>query len=670
MRGRRAERRRPRALLWIAVALLAARPAPAGLSAEALFVSVGIPSVSVSPDGKWAVAHAVSGALHALLLQKLETGSVTPVLTSDQPIRDLWWLGRDTLLLTTWSGWGVVGRIRDDEIGVRLEETPFTALGSLVSPLPLEDDTLIWEVDLGGRNTVHRISPQELVDSKLVIHRRRRSSPLTAEIGTTLASIDGSALRWVVDRQGRPRAALALRSDVYRVLFRPSPAGRLREVHRFEDLEGEDAIFPLHVSEDGRELMVAAYGDGDTRGIYRFDPGTGATGELVFRREDVDIIDALFDPIHGQLIAAIYEDGGERRYHYLDAPTDAQLSALSTRDSSDSLRVVSRSADRRVYIVGVFGPRNPGTYYFRDENRDLIVPVARVATQLDETDLAPVSTLHATSADGTRVEAFLTLPPSRGEPAPLVVHPHGGPIGVRDNKDYNPLVQYLASWGYAVLQVNYRGSAGYGRNFRDAGRKEWARGIEDDIDAAVEFVVRRPEIDAERLCIVGGSYGGFSALASVVRHEGRYRCAVTINGVTDIPLMFDTSDFADDERSLERFAENVGDVETQRDQLIERSPAYHVDRIQTPVFVIHGTEDRRVDPDHSHRLLLMLETLGKEHESFELEGAGHGFDAWEWVVVSRSLRRYLAKHLFPSRPFVPDPEGGEAPHLELPGVQR
>ena len=114
----------------------------------------------------------------------------------------------------------------------------------------------------------------------------------------------------------------------------------------------------------------------------------------------------------------------------------------------------------------------------------------------------------------------------------------------------------------------------------------------------------------------------------------------------------------------------MGDLETQRAQLVERSPAYHVERIRTPVLVIYGTDDRRVDPDHSHRLLLMLETLGKEHESLELEGAGHGFDSWEWVVVARSLRRYLAQHLFPSRPFVPDPEGGAAPYFELPGVQR
>jgi dipeptidyl aminopeptidase/acylaminoacyl peptidase len=301
-------------------------------------------------------------------------------------------------------------------------------------------------------------------------------------------------------------------------------------------------------------------------------------------------------------------------------------------------------------------------------------PIGDVAQGLDRSKLVDVETIEVESEDGTRVEAFLALPNDRRESGvPLIVMPHGGPIGVRDNKDYNPLVQYFASWGFAFLQVNYRGSSGYGRRFEEAGKKQWAQGIEDDIDAAVEYAMARTEIDGTRICIVGGSYGGFSALASVIRHKTRYRCAVSLNGVTDIPFSFQGEDCSDAEGCLEEFAKIVGDPATERDKLIEISPAYHVDEIDTPIFVIYGTDDRRVDPDHSHRLLLMMETFGKEFESLEVKGAGHSPTKKEWELVSIALRRFLTRHLFPSTEFVGDPTPGasDSPsYRKLPSVTR
>ena len=213
----------------------------------------------------------------------------------------------------------------------------------------------------------------------------------------------------------------------------------------------------------------------------------------------------------------------------------------------------------------------------------------------------------------------------------MVVMPHGGPHDVRDRRQYDPFVQYLASWGFAVLQPNFRGSTGYGLEFQEAIKKEWARGIEDDIDAAVEHAMSMPEIDGDRLCIIGTSYGGFSALASVVRHKDRYRCAISINGASDIPLLYDSSDMGDSKRVMEFYEEYVGDLETEREKLVAVSPAYAVAGIEAPVFMIYGTEDRRVDPDHSHRMLLMLETYGKEHDSLAIEKMRHSPRRLEWI---------------------------------------
>jgi dipeptidyl aminopeptidase/acylaminoacyl peptidase len=237
---------------------------------------------------------------------------------------------------------------------------------------------------------------------------------------------------------------------------------------------------------------------------------------------------------------------------------------------------------------------------------------------------------------------------------------------VQDTRHYDPVVQYLASWGFAVLQVNYRGSSGYGVAFLESGKREWAQGIEDDIDAAVETVLARPEIDGTRICIAGGSYGGFSAVASLQRHPDRYRCGASLNGVSDLLLHLEQGECAERESCREALEEIIGDPEAERGRLIALSPAYHVRDISAPLLVAHGTRDWRVHPDQSHRLILMLETFGKPHETFEIVGAGHFLDSREWVGYLRTLRRFLTQHLLPGTPFRPDPIPEQGPAWIVP----
>lgn len=161
---------------------------------------------------------------------------------------------------------------------------------------------------------------------------------------------------------------------------------------------------------------------------------------------------------------------------------------------------------------------------------------------------------------------------------------------------FDPLVQYLAAGGLAVLQVNYRGSAGRGRTFLDAGKRAWGKGIEEDLEAAIEEVSRRGWVDGGRICVAGGSYGGYSALMSVIRHPGRYRCAASINGPTDLPFLYHSSRFlhgTDEGRTY--FRDFVGDPEEGYDELLTISPAYRAAEIQVPVLLVHATDDERVE---------------------------------------------------------------------------
>jgi len=299
-------------------------------------------------------------------------------------------------------------------------------------------------------------------------------------------------------------------------------------------------------------------------GLFEADM-EGAIQGVVFVQDGVDVSNVLIDRIDGELIAAVYYEGGERRFHYFDSYAGRQLEPLREAFPKEEVHVVSANLDHSILVFMVSGPNDPGTYYLLNTSTSETTRIAETVTGVRDRGLVDVETIEVRSKDGTRIEAFLAVPPERGpEGAPLVVRPHGGPIGVRDTKDYDELVQYLASWGFATLQVNYRGSSGYGRAFEEGGKRQWAKGIEDDIDAAVEHVLSRPEIDSSRVCIVGGSYGGFSAVTSIVRHKDRYRCAATLNGVSDIPLVFEESECAESEICAAYWKEHIGDLETSR----------------------------------------------------------------------------------------------------------
>ena len=238
------------------------------------------------------------------------------------------------------------------------------------------------------------------------------------------------------------------------------------------------------------------------------------------------------------MIAVYWEEAGIRRYHFFDEFDAAQQSWLDQLHPDEAVHLTSRSADRRLFTILVSGPRNPGQHQLLDTARrtteDLGVAMPWIAPER----LAPVTAIDVRTKDGKSIEAFFTKPRRfTGKRPPLVVMPHGGPIGVQDTREFNPVVQALAARGYAVLQPNYRGSSGRGAGFLEAGMGAWGQGIEDDIEAALDAVISKQLVDPDRVCIFGGSYGGYSALISITRRPQRYRCAAAVAAPTDLLLI-------------------------------------------------------------------------------------------------------------------------------------
>ena len=215
------------------------------------------------------------------------------------------------------------------------------------------------------------------------------------------------------------------------------------------------------------------------------------------------------------------------------------------------------------------------------------------------------------------------MPPGQ-QPRPLVVLPHGGPIGVADSLHFDPEVQFLASRGYAVLRVNFRGSEGYGRAFREAGHRNYGTRIEDDIDAAINLALASYPLDASRMCVVGSSYGGYSALVSAIRWPQRFRCAVSIAGISDRSLFFTASDTARSEKGRQLAEKMMGNPNEDAAAIRDTSPLYRYTELSIPVMLAHGREDQRVDFEHSRRISRMLRLAGRPPVELYFDEEGHG----------------------------------------------
>ena len=315
------------------------------------------------------------------------------------------------------------------------------------------------------------------------------------------------------------------------------------------------------------------------------------------------------------------EKGMAKQVYFSD-----DYSALTTRLSKsteiEGVYAVDMDKSGNNIIFVADDSANPGQTYYYNRTTDSFSHLIDLYPWLSNKSLSKTKLLRLEAEDGVTLEAFLTLPSTKNPP--LVVIPHGGPIGVSDSRHYSGNIQVLVDAGFATLQVNYRGSAGYGKAFKQQGLQQWGRLIEDDIEQALAYTKENYDVNPNQVCIVGGSYGGYSALYSVIRSPQLYKCAAAFAGVTDLALRFQRSDAQRDDM-MRALTEIMGDPKTQQDELFKYSPLYQFKGITKPVFIAHGTDDNIVDIEHSYRLHFALKDHGIKHKWMVMDDVGHGF---------------------------------------------
>lgn len=409
------------------------------------------------------------------------------------------------------------------------------------------------------------------------------------------------------------------------------------------------SFLPISVSADGSVVWALSDAVTDKVAAVAFDVAGASISQVLYEHDRADLNGIIMSPDGTTPIGVTFMDRGLIRFEAL-TPEAERLYDFARAEFPDSdVAIIDMSADQAAQLVAVSDSGNPGAVYRCDRTARECDLVSPLYPWLEDIGLAPVRAETLTTDDGFELDLFLTLPNDVAGPesVPVIVMPHGGPIGVSDNRYFSGDVQWLAWNGYAVLQVNYRGSGGYGREFRSAGLREWGRGIEDDIETALDHVLRSEDVlDAGRVCTFGASYGGYSALMSVIDRPERYRCAASFAGVTDLTLLFNGSRFRHNMRLRDRLIEMIGDPDVDMPELMEYSPVYQYQRLSRPVYLAHGNKDRVVDVEHSWRLRKMLALADSPVELHVLDDVGHGFALTDQVEAFYApLMDFFALHL-------------------------
>ncbi|WP_454722356.1 MULTISPECIES: S9 family peptidase [Cupriavidus] len=460
-----------------------------------------------------------------------------------------------------------------------------------------------------------------------------------------IAENPGNVMSWGTDHAGRLRVATASDGVNTTLLYRDTEDEPFRPILTTDFRE---TVSPLFFTFDDARLYVQSNRGRDKLAIFEFDPHTAQEGELVFEHGEVDVGGLGYSRHRRVLTAAWYTDWKTRR-HFFDARSERIHADLERQLPGYEHHVTSITRDETRMIVSASSDRTTGTRYLYDSATGKLVSLGQILPWLDEADMAPMQPVSFTSRDGLQLHGYLTLPLAAGaEPRnlPLVVNPHGGPW-TRDTWGFNPEVQLLANRGYAVLQINFRGSTGYGRKFWEASFKQWGRTMQNDIDDGVDWLTAQGIADPRRVAIYGGSYGGYAVLAGVAFTPERYAAAIDYVGVSNLFTLLETIP-AYWKPMLDMLYEMIGNPNDENDRkaMHDASPVFFADRIRTPLLVAQGANDPRVKQAESDQIVEALRRRGVDVAYLLKENEGHGFHNEEnRFDFYEAMEAFLGKHL-------------------------
>ena len=438
---------------------------------------------------------------------------------------------------------------------------------------------------------------------------------------TLVAKNPGNIVSWITDHDGKVRAAVTADGVSSSLLYRESEKDAFKSVIT---TSFKETLSPYLFTFDNKNLYCASnLNNRDKTALVEFDPRTATEVKVLYENPDVDIEGVDYSRKRKVLTAVYYENdkGGK---HFLDTEFEKINKQIEAQIPTYQFQITRKNKDEDKLLAYVTSDRYVGGYYYYDVAKNEFRKLADFAPWLKEDNMAEMKPIAYTSRDGLNIHGSLTLPKGiEPKNLPVVVNPHGGPWA-RDSWGFNPEVQFLANRGYAVLQMNFRGSTGYGRKFWESSFKQWGRTMQDDITDGAKWLIKEGIADSTRIAIYGGSYGGYATLAGVTLTPDLYACAVDYVGVANMFTFMNTiPPYWEPLRKM--FYEMVGDPKKDSLLLAEVSPVFHADKIKVPLLVAQGANDPRVNKAESDQMVDALRKRGLNVEYIVKDNEGHGF---------------------------------------------
>ncbi len=472
-----------------------------------------------------------------------------------------------------------------------------------------------------------------------------RLNIVTGEL-TMIAENPGTITGWMTDHDGRLRVAVTSDGVNQSLLYRKSEKDDFTIVLTTDFKETLD---PLLFTFDNRNVYAVSNLGRDKTALVEFDLNNGKELRVLYENPQYDVERASYSKKNKILQAAYYISWKTERYYFDDDFRDL-IFKLEKAIGNDKYEIGIFDVDKEedIFIVGTHSDRARVTYYMYDKKRDALTFIHKVAPWLREKDMAEMYPIKYTSRDGFTIHGYLTLPDRltlrTARHLPVVVNPHGGP-SARDVWSFDPEVQFLANRGYAVLQVNFRGSTGYGRDFWEAGFKQWGRRMQDDVTDGVRWLIAKGIADKDRIAIYGGSYGGYATIAGLTFTPDLYRCGIDYVGVSNIfTILENIPPYWEPYRQM--MYEMIGDPEKDKESLTETSPVFHARNIKAPLFIAQGANDPRVKKIESDQMVAAMRERGVEVEYMVKENEGHGFHNEEnRFDFYERMEKFLEEHM-------------------------
>ena len=456
-----------------------------------------------------------------------------------------------------------------------------------------------------------------------------------------IAENPGNISGWMTDHDGKLRIATTSDGVNTSLLYRDS------ESDEFETILTTDfkvSVAPLFFTFDNKNLYVSSNRDRDKAAIYTFDIKEATEKELIFENDQVDVSSLMYSKKRKVLTGVNYTVA-KREMVFFDDWREGIQKKLEKQLSGYEVGITSFSIDEKKAVIATYSDKSRGAYYSYDVEKNKLTELAKVSPWINEDHMAEMRPVEYKSRDGLMINGYLTLPVgSNGRNLPVVVNPHGGPWA-RDSWGYNSEVQFLANRGFAVFQMNFRGSTGYGREFWEISFKQWGKTMQDDITDGVKWLIEEGIADSDKIAIYGASYGGYATLAGLTFTPDLYACGVDYVGVSSLfTFMESMPPYWELYRSM--MYEMVGHPEKDKELLASSSPLLHVDKIKVPLFIAQGANDPRVKKSESDQIVDALKSQGIEIPYMVKDNEGHGFYNEENQFDFYSeMEKFLTKHI-------------------------